>query len=176
MASAPRVGAVFDIDGVLVRGPHVLPGATDAILDIIKAGIPHIFVTNSGTLALAEGHKEPIRSSTSSSLQSLHTVIQHGFPGHTDEATRAHKLGETLGVPVQGEHMTLCHSSVRVRHLSCVAVALVYATGDIRILSASSWLATSINKQHVPMHCGPAGGAARAAGQAGSGVGEVQPC
>lgn len=53
MASAPAVGAVFDIDGVLVRGPQMLPGATEAITQIIKAGIPHIFVTNSGTPMLS---------------------------------------------------------------------------------------------------------------------------
>ena len=65
---------MFDIDGVLVRGPHVLPGATEAISDIIRAGIPHIFVTNSGSLDPAEGHKDPVRSSASSGKASRSTT------------------------------------------------------------------------------------------------------
>jgi len=43
-----RVGVAFDIDGVLIRGNHVLPQAIKAIELIHEHNIPHIFLTNGG--------------------------------------------------------------------------------------------------------------------------------
>ena len=38
----------FDIDGVLVRGRDVLPGARDSLRALEDAGVPFVFVTNGG--------------------------------------------------------------------------------------------------------------------------------
>jgi Haloacid dehalogenase-like hydrolase len=40
------VGAVFDIDGVLIRGKSPLPGARNALLQLQRNKIPFIFLTN----------------------------------------------------------------------------------------------------------------------------------
>lgn len=42
------VGAVFDIDGVLIRGHAPLPGARDSLLRLNAAKVPYIFLTNGG--------------------------------------------------------------------------------------------------------------------------------
>ncbi|CAM9761986.1 unnamed protein product [Laminaria digitata] len=38
----------FDIDGVLVRGPEVLPGARESLRALEDARVPFVFVTNGG--------------------------------------------------------------------------------------------------------------------------------
>jgi HAD superfamily hydrolase (TIGR01456 family) len=43
-----RIGLAFDIDGVLVRGPHALPRAVDTLKRVQSLGIPHVFLTNGG--------------------------------------------------------------------------------------------------------------------------------
>lgn len=45
-----RVGVCFDIDGVLLRGSHVLPGAFEALDKLDRYNVPYIFLTN-GMLA-----------------------------------------------------------------------------------------------------------------------------
>ena len=45
---AHSVGVVLDIDGVLQRGPAPIPGAAQAVTRLVEAGVPHVFVTNSG--------------------------------------------------------------------------------------------------------------------------------
>jgi len=49
------VGVVLDIDGVLVRGPAVIPGAQAALKKLQKHKIPYVFVTNGG--GMLEGIK-----------------------------------------------------------------------------------------------------------------------
>lgn len=46
--SAPRVAVSFDIDGVLLRGSATLPGAREAVLALVHAGVPFVFLTNGG--------------------------------------------------------------------------------------------------------------------------------
>ncbi|CAM9748934.1 unnamed protein product, partial [Ectocarpus sp. 8 AP-2014] len=38
----------FDIDGVLVRGQGVLPGARESLKALEDARVPYVFVTNGG--------------------------------------------------------------------------------------------------------------------------------
>ncbi|CAN0260139.1 unnamed protein product, partial [Discosporangium mesarthrocarpum] len=38
----------FDIDGVLVRGPSLVPGARESLAALTEASVPFIFVTNGG--------------------------------------------------------------------------------------------------------------------------------
>lgn len=47
-ARPATVGAVFDIDGVVLRGETVLPNAREGILRLKRAGVPFIFLTNGG--------------------------------------------------------------------------------------------------------------------------------
>eukprot|EP01051_Picozoa_sp_SAG22_P026029 SAG22_NODE_8006_length_691_cov_1.400338_1_plen_141_part_01 len=42
------VGIVFDIDGVLLAGKSVIPGAAEALAKLRAAQVPHVFVTNGG--------------------------------------------------------------------------------------------------------------------------------
>lgn len=42
------LGQAFDIDGVLVRGEGVLPGARDSLRALEDACVPFVFVTNGG--------------------------------------------------------------------------------------------------------------------------------
>ena len=46
--SAAAKGVVFDIDGVIIRGPRVLPGAVAAIEMLLDADVPFGFCTNGG--------------------------------------------------------------------------------------------------------------------------------
>ena len=41
-------GILLDIDGVLVRGRHVIPSAKEAIKKLLSSRVPTIFLTNSG--------------------------------------------------------------------------------------------------------------------------------
>ncbi len=41
-------GIMFDIDGVFVRGRHIIPSARAAMKKVIDMDIPYIFLTNSG--------------------------------------------------------------------------------------------------------------------------------
>ena len=43
-----RKTKAFDIDGVLVRGPEVLPGARESLRALEDARVPFVFVTNGG--------------------------------------------------------------------------------------------------------------------------------
>ena len=41
-------GVAFDVDGVLTRTPHAIPGAVDALEMLQKAGVPFCLMTNGG--------------------------------------------------------------------------------------------------------------------------------
>ena len=47
-SASPAYGFAFDVDGVLVRGPKVLPRATAALQLLRDRGVPLCFVTNGG--------------------------------------------------------------------------------------------------------------------------------
>src|SRR5437016_5974104 len=47
-------GVVLDMDGVVWRGAHVLPGAPDIFHFLTSQEIPYILATNNSTLTLAE--------------------------------------------------------------------------------------------------------------------------
>ena len=102
--SRPNVGVIADLDGVVVRGPCSLPGASDAVSRLLQAGLPVVFVTNSGAC-----HKA-CQLCTWSGLADISLCPA----GHTDEQGRSSKLAQTLGVPVGQDNMLVCHSSVRV--------------------------------------------------------------
>ena len=53
--TAAPVGVVFDIDGVLLQGKLVIPGAAEALARLRAAAVPHVFVTNGG--GRSEGRK-----------------------------------------------------------------------------------------------------------------------
>ena len=42
------VGVALDVDGVLVRGGAVIPGASSALKRLVKHKVPFVFVTNGG--------------------------------------------------------------------------------------------------------------------------------
>lgn len=46
--SKSQYGMAFDIDGVLVRGPKVLPRARESLKKLVDANVPFVFVTNGG--------------------------------------------------------------------------------------------------------------------------------
>lgn len=54
-AASPRppYGVAFDIDGVLLVGPDVVPGAPEALQALTAAGVPYCFVTNGGGVSEA---------------------------------------------------------------------------------------------------------------------------
>ena len=63
-------GLLIDIDGVLVRGSEVIPGAPEAMHALRSHGLPHLFITNSTIY------------SRLSLLERLHAM---GFPMEEDE-------------------------------------------------------------------------------------------
>ncbi len=48
MKKRPRFGIAFDVDGVLLRGSKLLPGAVAALRTVQDRRIPHLVVTNGG--------------------------------------------------------------------------------------------------------------------------------
>ncbi|TMW60080.1 hypothetical protein Poli38472_000122 [Pythium oligandrum] len=46
--SEATFGIAFDIDGVLVRGGHVIPRAREVLKSLQEKNIPHVFLTNNG--------------------------------------------------------------------------------------------------------------------------------
>ena len=44
----PSFGVLLDIDGVLVRGRHPIPGARDALEMLRQSEVPTVFLTNGG--------------------------------------------------------------------------------------------------------------------------------
>lgn len=46
----PKFGFALDIDGVLLRGAHVIPRANAALQFLRRAKIPHVLLTNGGGL------------------------------------------------------------------------------------------------------------------------------
>ena len=71
-----RIGATFDIDGVLVRGNEQLPGARDALLLLAHAGVPFIYLTNGG------GEREWKKAAKLEKLL--------GIPVHPDQIVLSH--------------------------------------------------------------------------------------
>jgi len=68
LGRAGGVGVALDIDGVLLRGGHVLEGAVEAVRRLQKQHVPLVFMTNGGGVTEAVkarelSHKlgEPIR-------------------------------------------------------------------------------------------------------------------
>ena len=61
-------GFILDIDGVLVRGRHVIPSAINAVRKVLEAGIPTIFLTNGS--CETEEHKARVLSTQ------LHTKVR----------------------------------------------------------------------------------------------------
>lgn len=51
-------GVLFDLDGVLYAGPYAVPGAPEALTQLLEQGTPHAFVTNNASRSAAEvaGH------------------------------------------------------------------------------------------------------------------------
>ncbi|KAG8540487.1 hypothetical protein GDO81_003489 [Engystomops pustulosus] len=60
--ASPGFGLLFDIDGVLVRGRHPIPGAAEAFRKLLdrdgKLGVPVVFVTNAGNCLRQERSEE----------------------------------------------------------------------------------------------------------------------
>ena len=101
--SRATVGAVFDIDGVLVRGHAPLPGARDSLLRLQGAGIPYIFLTNG---AHAGAVVRPFV---------LHSSLQHWRAGGgVLESAKAAQLSDELDLEVKPEQVIVAHSPARV--------------------------------------------------------------
>ncbi|KAG8438934.1 hypothetical protein GDO86_005208 [Hymenochirus boettgeri] len=84
---SPNFGLLFDIDGVLVRGRHPIPGAADAFKKLVgrdgQMTVPVVFVTNAGNCL---------------------------------RQTRAAELSKLLEVEVAPEQVILSHSPLRMFH------------------------------------------------------------
>mmetsp|Transcript_2906 Transcript_2906/g.4175 ORF Transcript_2906/g.4175 Transcript_2906/m.4175 type:complete len:327 (+) Transcript_2906:171-1151(+) len=71
-----RVGACFDIDGVLVRGKSALPGARQALNSLIQAEVPFAFMTNGG--GISERQKcEDLRQIIGADIHEEQIVLAH---------------------------------------------------------------------------------------------------
>ncbi|TDH69601.1 hypothetical protein CCR75_002573 [Bremia lactucae] len=76
-SSAPSFGIAFDIDGVLIRGGHELPGAKRVLQSLRANKVPHIFLTNGG------GCMESLKAEKLSSILNLPINPQHMILSHT---------------------------------------------------------------------------------------------
>ncbi|TEB37474.1 HAD-superfamily hydrolase [Coprinellus micaceus] len=91
---APPLAFVFDIDGVLIRGPHVLPEAKKALKMLegdnpFRTTIPYILLTNGGGVGEEErskslSHKLGVHIDTSQYLQA-HTILKKHAQRFADE-------------------------------------------------------------------------------------------
>ncbi len=88
--SGARVGAVFDIDGVLMRGKRGLPGAGDALRKLYAAGVPFVCVTNGGGVLedvkareVAQGTGAPLCGSQVVNSHSPLRALARVFSGRT---------------------------------------------------------------------------------------------
>mmetsp|Transcript_13188 Transcript_13188/g.24454 ORF Transcript_13188/g.24454 Transcript_13188/m.24454 type:complete len:342 (+) Transcript_13188:196-1221(+) len=82
-----RVGVCFDIDGVLLRGKKMLPGAKEAVQLLRKRNIPHIFLTNGG------GIKETTKADVVGKVLGLKINHQDIVLAHTPMKSLVHKRG-----------------------------------------------------------------------------------
>jgi HAD superfamily hydrolase (TIGR01456 family) len=76
LGSQTRIGVSFDIDGVLVRGPNLLPHAAESLKRLQKANIPFVLTTNGG------GEPEPVKA------KKLSEVL--GVPIHERQIVLSH--------------------------------------------------------------------------------------
>ena len=79
-SNVPRFGLMFDIDGVILRGPKVLPTAPKAfekLTDINgKFKIPTVFVTNAGN-CLRQAKADKLSTSLGIEVTEDHVVMSH---------------------------------------------------------------------------------------------------
>jgi len=78
-----RVGVCFDIDGVLLRGSKVLPGARESLKRLVHQNIPFLFITNGG------GHLESHRAKILSEKMQLEIHSGQIILSHTPMRTLA---------------------------------------------------------------------------------------
>ncbi|KAK9833554.1 hypothetical protein WJX81_005671 [Elliptochloris bilobata] len=69
-------GIVFDIDGVILRGKDVIPGAVEAVQKIQAAGIPFCFVTNNGMESEAQ-RAQRLSASLGMTVPAANMVLNH---------------------------------------------------------------------------------------------------
>uniref|UniRef100_A0ACB8FNG2 Haloacid dehalogenase-like hydrolase domain-containing 5 n=1 Tax=Sphaerodactylus townsendi TaxID=933632 RepID=A0ACB8FNG2_9SAUR len=100
--SSPTFGFLFDIDGVLLRGRHVIPAAKKAFEKLTDSSgqfcVPVAFVTNAGNCS------------------------------HDD---KAEELSSALGFKISPEHVILCHSPLRLFHKFHNKCVLVSGQGPV---------------------------------------------
>lgn len=70
------VGVVLDVDGVLVRGSHVIPAAPQALQILKREGVPMLFVTNGGNMVEAE-KAEKLSAQLGISIQEDQVILSH---------------------------------------------------------------------------------------------------
>lgn len=100
--SASTFGFSFDIDGVLVRGPRALPGASAALARLNAARVPWLLVTNGG------GELESAKAAALSSTLGLpispsqvvlsHTPLRAAVARHATEKILVLGCRDALGV------------------------------------------------------------------------------
>lgn len=111
--AARRVGAVFDIDGVLLRGHKALPGARDSLLRLQQQHVPFIFLTNGG------GVLESAKADELSTLLVLDI--------HEEQVVVAHSPVKSLVPQFQDKRVLIlgCKNVLQVAHTYGFQQALV---------------------------------------------------
>ncbi len=123
----PVVGAVFDIDGVLLRGYAPLKGARDSLQRLADHNIPFIFLTNGMCISI-----------WCFSLQSRSLAVTLSLSGGgVLESAKAAQMSELLDWEVQPEQVIVAHSPAQV---------LVPRFHDKRVRQAVTGVATGTRR------------------------------
>jgi HAD superfamily hydrolase (TIGR01456 family) len=140
-------GVVFDIDGVLLKGETLIPGAREAVEQVGGGGgrrapgggaasAPLLFYFF-GSQPTAPLSSLPLSPSLST-LSHHHQVRTSGAPyvfvtnqGWLDEPDRAALLSQQLALPVSPDQVVLAHSALR-EEVAAIGAGLVLVTGRCR--------------------------------------------
>lgn len=144
---------VLDLDGVLWRGPEVIPGSVDAVLRLLDAGLDVTFCTNNSSATLeaneaaltrlgipAEGRVVTSASAVATMVRSHERVLVAGGPG-VREALAAvgarlvapggdHGVAGGVDAVVVGYHRDFDYSSLTRAAVALRRGARLLATND----------------------------------------------
>jgi len=133
------VMVAFDIDGVILRGGSLLPGASRAVEDVLARGLLLRFVTNNSTRH---------RSEVAAKLAGLGLPVRADMVLTSAVATAAWLVAR-LGL---GARVLVVGGSGLVRELAEAGLDPVHARGDAEVLSAEAVEAAeaATSAPHVP--------------------------
>lgn len=102
---------VLDIDGVILRGNKVIPGAKEALEKLVKAKIPFIFVSNGGGLL------EEVKADQLSAKLHQHIRKEQVLLCHTPYSQLVHQYGKEAVLVVGKESCLEVAQSYGFHHL-----------------------------------------------------------